>query len=232
MSTLILLPYYDRPLMVRYALESVLAHSNQDWELAVCDDGSKYPAEPVVSEYFPDDERVRLYRLEDTPEQKIAQGGSRHGAMLNQAMEESSADYVIILCDDDALYPDYLNNLEKFYADHLDVQYSYGHVSAYNPLENLPLINLPRNFAVNLNRFTKPINASCNVDASQVSWRRSANIEFPAPLTAALDAVVYTRMYELWGPCVFNGIRTQYKGIYTGQMGNRTDLFTAEDINA
>jgi glycosyltransferase involved in cell wall biosynthesis len=230
---LILAAYYNRPNMIRRGLESVKMQSHQDWELAFCDDGSVPPGKPIVDEIFGDDPRVVYYRLEDSVQQKYAQGGSRHGQMLNEAMVNSKADICIILCDDDALYPGYLEGLSDFYENNPDINYSYSHVSIYNPLDFPGWDNLQDDYDNFINGYEWPINPVCQVDASQVSWRRKRGLYngvlFPAPMTAALDAAVYGRMFSVFGPCVFNGLTAQYKGIFHGQMGNRGDLFTAKD---
>lgn len=233
MKILILCAYYDRPNMIRRALESVQMQQHQDWELAFCDDGSLVPGEPIVREIFGDDPRIIYYNTHDSVEQKYAQGGSRHGMMLNEAMIKSKADICIILCDDDALYPGYLAGLSDFYEKYPEINYSYGHVSVYDPLNFPGWDRLVDNYDNFINDHVGPINPVCQVDASQVSWRRKAGLYngvlFPAPLTAALDAAVYGRMFQVFGPCVFNMLTTQYKGIFWGQMGNRGDLFTAKD---
>lgn len=63
MTTLdIMLPYYGDPALMRDAVRSVLAQTDQDWRLTVVDDG----AEPGVPEWFAalGDRRVRYFRNE------------------------------------------------------------------------------------------------------------------------------------------------------------------------
>lgn len=51
---------------------------------------------------------------EDSKENKLRRGGSMFGKYANIAMETIDSDIIIMLCDDDALIPDYLFNLNVF----------------------------------------------------------------------------------------------------------------------
>ena len=234
MKILVILVYYDRPNMVRFALDSVAEQSYRNYSLAIIDDGSAISAWDIVHEhYFGKFPSTVLYRTDDSIEDKIAQGGSRHGEQINYAIMDSDADVAILLCDDDAIYPGYLEGLAKYYSDNPSVNYSFGHVQTFNPYEAEDYNHIVGNPIVFLNNHFYPINPYCQVDASQVSWRldayREAGIEFPSPQTSALDADVYRQMYSAWGPCEFNGLTTQYKGWFEDQMGNRSDMFRPRD---
>ena len=232
---LILLAYFERPNMVKIALESIKRQSYHNWEVAFCDDGINYLGKPIVEETFSkeDLEKFKFYATGDSPEQKINQGGSKHGQMLNEAMQESDADIAFILCDDDALYKDYLNNLVSFYNNNPNLIYSYGKVSIYNPHDFISFETLEDNFNHVLNHIGGPISPYCTVDASQVSWRlndfKEAEIKFSFPQTAALDAVLYQQLEAAFGKCHPNECVAQYKGIYPQQLGNRSDPFSSGD---
>lgn len=224
MKILILLAYYERYNMVRMALESIKNQSYSNWELAFCDDGSIEPGKPVVEKILNNDlHKVRFYNTNDSVEQKRKNGGSRHGAMLNDAMNQSDADIAIILCDDDILFPRYLELLNNFYTKNLN-NYSYCHVSVYNPLQISEYSDIKINIYNSYNH-TADINPVNRVDASQVSWRlkeaKKNNIGFPSIKTSNLDADFYSKLYENFGLCSFNGIIGQHKGIHEDQLYNR-----------
>lgn len=222
MKFLILLPYFNRPNLVKFAINSVTNQSYDNWQLVICDDGSDVHIDEVLSSMQVNDSRISIKRLEDSIEYK-ERSGSRSGKMLNEAMSKSDSDVVIVLCDDDGLFPEYLNELKEFYEKNQDTMYSYGHVSIYNPQQFIDLDSLPEpNFNITLNNF-HDLNPVCVVDASQVSWRLNENTNslFPSPQTAALDAVVFQKLYELYGLCKFNNTVAQYKGWFIDQMGNR-----------
>jgi glycosyltransferase involved in cell wall biosynthesis len=225
--------YYERPEMVKLALDSICAQGDADYHLAIVDDGSTKPLRDVIDQYVWTIGDVTLYNTNDSVEQKLAQGGSRFGSFWNKAIEDTDADLGIMLCDDDALVPGYINGLDRYYTANQDVKYSYGHVSVYDPTTYPSIDNMPFDYGTFLNAHTWPIDPYCRVDASQVSWRikdwKEAGIKFPAPQTAALDAEVYSQMFEAFGPCPFNEMVVQYKGVFSDQLGQRSNHFVVID---
>jgi glycosyltransferase involved in cell wall biosynthesis len=224
--------YYERPNMVRFALDSIAAQNYDNYEVAIIDDGSTRPIMPIA-QYYPFIDKTIFFNTGDTVEKKLERGGSVFGQKVNQAIEESSADLGIMLCDDDALTPTYLEGLNTFYSEHPKLKYSYGHVLTYDPFNAVRYPSIKGNYVTPLNYYDQPIDPYCKVDASQVSWRLKDflrdGIRFPYPQTSALDAEVYRQMYNTWGPCRFNGLVTQYKGVFSDQMGNRSDLYSVID---
>jgi glycosyltransferase involved in cell wall biosynthesis len=235
MKILILMAYCNRPKMVEIPLRSIQNQSYKNWELAFVDDGSLVSGEYIVKTILSDDlDKVKFYNTHHTPEDKIKNGGSVFGRFWNEAMYESDADIAIMLCDDDALYPEYLQKLVDYYSFEQSVNYSYGHVSVFNPNTCTNLDSLVLDRSSDLNK-TGQFNPVCQVDASQVSWRidkvKENNITFPVPKTTDLDAAIYNAMFSSFGNCVYNGIIAQYKGVHLDQMGNRThDLYDIKDI--
>jgi hypothetical protein len=167
--------------------------------------------------------------------------GSIFGKYAQQAVEESDADIVMMLCDDDALYPEYFNNLNKYFQLHSDEKYVYSHIHTYDPM----LTKLEDNPPYEHHHLNKdwPLNPHFNIDMSQVAWRRQAfidsGIKFPYPMTANLDAVVYNQMHNHFGDCKFSGFFSEYKAMFKGgyndqlshRMGKRlAELNTSEDI--
>jgi len=235
MKILILMAYCNRPKMVEIPLISIKNQSYKNWELAFVDDGSVMSGEEIVKTILSDDlEKIKFYNTHDTPEDKINNGGSMFGTFWNEALYDSDADIAIMLCDDDALYPEYLEKLVEYYSVNELVNYSYGHVSVFDPnsFTNFESLSLNKNSPLNK---TEEINPVCNVDASQVSWRinkvKENNIIFPAPKTTDLDAAIYNSMFFAFGNCTYNGTIAQYKGVHFDQMGNRNhDLYDIKDI--
>jgi glycosyltransferase involved in cell wall biosynthesis len=228
---LILLFYYNRPNQVRTSLESIKNHEYQNWELCFIDDGSEEPGEPIVREILSDQlNKIRFMNTHDTIETKTERNkeqGSVFGKFAQQAVEESDADYVIMLCDDDALYPNYLNNLNQFFNSHPEDVYVYSHIHIYDPVltsikNNPPFVNH------HLNK-TEEVCPFYSLDMSQISWNRKkcidAGVKFRYPLTANLDAELYLQMYSAFGKCRFTGFIGQYKamdmGGYKDQLSHR-----------
>lgn len=235
MKVLILLAYFERPNMIKIALESIKRQSYHNWEVAFCDDGINYLGKPIVETMFSEKDlnKFKFYATGDSPEQKKKQGGSKHGQMLNDAITESDADIAFILCDDDALYQDYLKNLVNFYEENTSSIYSYGKVSIYNPNDFISFEELKDNFNNVLNHRSGPISPAYTVDASQVSWRlknfKEVGIKFLSPQTAALDANLYQQLEAAFGKCDANECIAQYKGLYPQQLGNRQNPYSPGD---
>ena len=118
---LVLLFYYNRPNLVKIALKSILEHSYSNWEIAFIDDASEIPGKTIVEELLKEHlNKIKFYNTNDSIENKLSRGqehGSIFGKYAQIAVEESDADYVLMLCDDDALYPGYLENLNKYFKE-------------------------------------------------------------------------------------------------------------------
>mgnify|MGYP001355078470 CR=1 FL=1 len=115
------------------------------------------------------------------------------------------------------------------------VIYSYCKVSIYDPLchkdffeiQKIPSLKEPSQHPLNHSGVLKTV--SCQVDASQVSWRRSKFLEdevrFASPLTLNVDAALYGQMADKWGGCEGNEILGQYKAVFSDQLGAREKIY-------
>src|SRR4051812_40312287 len=103
MKIYVLVTYYNRPLLLRKALESVLAASTHhgNLRLLVGDDNSPIPAEPIAREVLGSlGDHTDFIRSATTLEEKLSQGTSI-GKFANEYILASEADIIITLCDDD-----------------------------------------------------------------------------------------------------------------------------------
>lgn len=243
---LIILAYYDRPNMVLNALESVNNLEYDNWKLYFIDDGSMAPGAPIVRKVLKDhmqgpmsttivrEERwiqetvgkVSMFRIDDTLEDKRSQNGSRHPEFMNRSIldwEGSGDDVVIILCDDDALIPTYLTDLNEYYKNNPEVLYSYCHVAPFDPTKERPNPSmLGRPFWLNKRGAIMPYSA---VDSTQVTYRKKVftelGVKYPSPAHRCLDAALYSQLQDKIGLCQFNATLGQYKGTFTDQLGQR-----------
>ena len=229
MKILLLCSYYNRPLLVRNALNSILKSNEHhaDWELAFGDDGSKIPGQPIVEEVLKDHlGKVKFYESGLKFEDKISQGLIL-GKMANQAMKESEADIALILCDDDELVPTYLKGLSDYYSSN-EVPYGYCKLHLYNPLfQKSKNVN---NVSGKFNRWNEPVDPVGKLDASQVSWRLSCCKEQGAwfadstkfvkgkPWTRDTDRAFFENLSGKCGLCHPTGLIGQFKGIHDYQL--------------
>lgn len=230
LNFLILLLYCNRPVLVKNALQSIAESTYDNYEVAVIDDSPECPIRPTIEQHFPQLlPKCKFYETNDSKESKLARGNSIFGQFMNQAIEESDADVGIMLCDDDALFPTYLENLNTYYQQNSEVMYAYSHLICYNPeVETYENIKHRTETSIFLN-WQHPINPWCQVDSSQVSWRISCNKEgncwFPYPQTTNLDASFYARLFEIYRECVWTGFIGQFKGQFPKQLGARGSYF-------
>lgn len=229
MKILILLFYYDRPEMVKNALKSIENSSYKNFTVAFIDDGSPNPGKPVVEEILSPEnlEKVVFYNTNQSSDDKNKQGGSIFGKYANIAMETLESDITIMLCDDDALTPNYLEHLNHYYTQNPEIQHSYSKVLFYDPSkEDYTQSKKTTSFAhrgstLYLNSFDTPIEPWGKFDASQVAWRTNCNIKFPYPQTRALDSSVCKQLGDHHGLCYPTHIEGQCKGAFADQLGNR-----------
>ena len=108
MSFTILLPVHGYSPWLCESVESVITQESKDWKLLIADDGSDDKTKQWL--------QAKLFELEDKRVEWIKRpvnlGLFRN---LNQAIKESSTDWILLLCSDDKLHPDAITSLEKLH---------------------------------------------------------------------------------------------------------------------
>jgi glycosyltransferase involved in cell wall biosynthesis len=229
MEILILLFYYDRPEIVRNAIHSIKNQTYKNFKVAFIDDGSIFSGKNIVEKELGNDpilDKFVFYSTFDSPQDKKNQGGSNMGKIANQAIEQISSDITLMLCDDDALMPGYLEFLNEFFTSHSKINHCYSKLLFYNPSKETYIqgmkttsYNHPGSIYDDLNRYKDPKPCS-GFDASQVAWRTSCNVSFPYPQTRAHDGVIYKQLCN-YGLCYPTNFYGQVKGAFEDQLGNR-----------
>lgn len=257
MKILILLLYYERPEMVKNALISIKNLEYDNWHLAFIDDGSTKPGRPVVENILRDFlDKISFYNTNHSIDDKNRQGGSMVGGTMNLAIDESDASMALMLCDDDALLPTYLSNLNSWAEKHPDEHYCYSHVILYDPWKETPHLGLnskylERQVGHKLFKFDRKKNwfnkaqrvmPEAKLDASQLAWRTYCNkkAKFPLKRTCHLDSAFYKELGRHYGHVGFSGFFGQYKGIHDDTLSLREEstrnnkkrnlIYTVKDI--
>jgi spore maturation protein CgeD len=97
----VLLTTYNRPAMLREAVDSVLAQTFTDFELIVLDDNSSSPAQwDVLADYR---DAVVLYKSGVQPAERPER--VRYAVLANIGLGLARGEYVTYLCDDDWYLP-------------------------------------------------------------------------------------------------------------------------------
>ena len=234
LKILIVLLYWDRPNMVRaQALQSIRDMDYDNWELSFVDDGSDIPGRPIVEDVLKDHlHKVKFIRTETTWAERESQN-SMIGWYINESVRRSDADVVVVLCDDDAMHPQYCNHINKFFTENPQHVWAYSHCIVFDP-EHQDYRTAPLTPNHPYNSHNKAIEPACAVDSSQVIWRgtctREDGAEWPYPKTACLDMDFYNRMVPLYGLCPFMNVIGQYKAELPDQMGKRRSFTKTKNV--
>ena len=226
----ILLPYYKRPQIVLNTLNSIKNSSYDNWHLTFIDDSGDDSFHSTLVDFGFDSSKFSYIPIMMSDEDKIKLGGSIHGKYMNDVIEQSDADVIIPICDDDALVFDYMEKLNEYYNNNEEVMWSYCHLNFYDPYKESyeeskpesdnPALNYPY-----LNSHINELNPYHCKDFSQVTFRRKAlidkNIKYQYPRSNDLDAGIFQDFFWSWGVCPFNGLRGQHKGWHLEQLGVR-----------
>lgn len=230
MKILILMSYYNRPKLVRNALNSILKANehHQDWALSFGDDGSVIPGAPIVEEILHEHmDKVNLVQTGMSLDDKLERG-IRLGWYANEEIRNSDADVAMMLCDDDELHPQCLKRLSDYFTTRTYVKSCYSKLALYNPLfqKSGDVSNLVNKY----NQWSEPINPVNKVDASQVAWRLECCKKYGAwfaastkfvpgmPWAKDTDKSFFEQLYEKCGPSHPTNFIAQYKGIHDYQL--------------
>ncbi len=100
----IILAIHRPPLLLPFAVESVLRQTVQDFELFIVCDGAPEETVRLAETYAAGDRRIRVYPFPK---------GERHGeAHRDTALKDARSTYVAHLADDDIWLPNHLSELE------------------------------------------------------------------------------------------------------------------------
>jgi glycosyltransferase involved in cell wall biosynthesis len=104
----IIIPTYNRGVLISETVESVLQQSFHDWECLIIDDHSSDNTQEIVNAFTLKDKRVRYYLNQHS---KGAQGAR------NTGIEKSQSNFLIFLDSDDLLDPNCMLNRLKFASE-------------------------------------------------------------------------------------------------------------------
>jgi glycosyltransferase involved in cell wall biosynthesis len=230
---LIVLVYYKRPTIVLNALESIKNLSYNNWQLDFIDDSGDEKFKETLLNYGLDNSKINYIPINDSESDKVSQGGSRHGAFMNNSIKKSDSDVIVILCDDDAIVNGYLEYLNDYYQLNPEVNWAYSNVYFYDPTKEfysnsqnkIQSIYTHPGSTYTLNQYTDPLNPLGKIDGSQITFRskifKEGNLWYPSPQTRGLDAFIFTQIFQEYGYCYPTFIYGQYKGAFSDQLGNR-----------
>lgn len=105
----VLLPVLRPPLMLPYAIQSVLAQTEADFELCVVCDGAPPETAEIAKAFADADSRVHVFAFPK---------GQRHGELHRAAvLDGARSDFVAHLGDDDLWLPNHLSTLARLLSN-------------------------------------------------------------------------------------------------------------------
>jgi glycosyltransferase involved in cell wall biosynthesis len=232
---LILLFYYNRPRLVKNALESIVEMQYENYTVCFIDDSDISDGENICRDFLSGNilKKFKFYTIGMSVDDKNKKGGSIFGKYANDAIRETESDVILMLCDDDALSPTYLSELDEFYKKNPNINWSYSYVKYFNPVfENYKSADPDWGKVLNsksrtqsLNSDIHPVNPTYRKDMSQVSIKRKCffdyDVWFPFPKTSNLDAAIFSNFYKFLGFCYPTKIFGQCKAVHDDQLGVR-----------
>lgn len=112
----VIIPVFNRAIMIKDTLNSLLAQTYQDWECILIDDGSTDNIDDVLKKYIENDNRFQFYKRPS----KNLKGPS---SCRNIGLEKAKGEYVIFLDSDDILAPFCLKERVKAFDKYKDFDF-------------------------------------------------------------------------------------------------------------
>lgn len=119
----IVLTTYNRAWCIERAIASVLAQTEQRWELIIVDDGSTDATADILAPYVQSSDRICL----------LAQPNSGTGAARQTGISHARGDFVTFLDSDDEYLPDHLHVRYRYIQDFPHCDFFYGGVQVEGP---------------------------------------------------------------------------------------------------
>lgn len=108
----IIVPTYNRGLLIGETIESILQQDNPNFELLIVDDGSTDNTEQVVKSYK--DERIRYFKKQN----------EERGAARNYGIKKATGRYALFFDSDDWMHANHLSTLKE-YIDKAPDKYTF-----------------------------------------------------------------------------------------------------------
>jgi spore maturation protein CgeD len=117
-----ILASYNRPTLIRQALQSVLDQTHQDYQLIVVDDSTKMNIFEIMGPYkFT--ESLTIHNIVKPEERSKV---NRLGININIGLKNARGDVICYLADDDYYFPTWFEKLNRFFEENPDKQVAYG----------------------------------------------------------------------------------------------------------
>lgn len=158
----VILLSYNRPTMVKKAINSVLSQQECDFTLYIMDDNSNPETQEILKEYE-QNENIVLYVSDVKNENRLKE--IRGAILLNIALKMSSSKYITYLTDDCYYLPNRLKVMSRYLDTNQDIYSVYGIQRVKDLADNELFIR-----GEDLGDVSQP---HCKLDLNQIMHRRS-----------------------------------------------------------
>ena len=200
----VVIPIYNYGHYLSNALDSVLGQTATDWECLIVDDGSTDDTPEVARRYAERDPRFRYLRQEN----------AGPAAARNNAMRNSTGEFLQFLDADDKLAPFKLELHTRYLDDHPDVDLVYGVATFFRTEE-------PEKVLYSLHgHLSRPMMQKVGSNAEALRKLQEYNITPPVAIMmrrSVIDRVGYfnetsrgTEDWDYWLRCAIAGCAIRY----------------------
>lgn len=192
----VILSTFNRPRLLRVAIDSILGQTSPDWELWILDDGSSYDFQKQIIQQYKD-QRIHFFQGEKL---KLAERYTKSRISLhnNYLLGRSRNELVSYLCDDDYYWPEAVGGVVDFFKSHPEVNAGFGKLT-YSHSESDKTPREKRE----LRYFENPIMPYDKLDHNQVIHRRKClnYIKWPVgifPWPLGPDAFFFAELSKMY----------------------------------
>jgi len=161
----VILSTFNRPRLLKVAIDSILNQESPNFELWIFDDGSDYDFRKQIIQQYKDP-RIHFFQGEKLkPSERYAK--SRISLHVNYLLDRSSNELVSYLCDDDYYWPEAIGGAINFFEKHPEASVGFGKLTySFSESEKTPREKRE------LRYFENPILPFDKLDHNQVIHRR------------------------------------------------------------
>ena len=197
----VILTSYNRPVLLKRAVDSLFSQTSDDWQLIIADDNSSKPEVHRIIAKAAKDPRVVAWRSNVRDEDRLKH--VRPSVLINESYRFVRGDIIGYLTDDCWLLPDCVEVVNRFFAVHPEIDCAYC-------IEEIRYCNMEtgeeHGGKAYRGWYNKPLDkAFCVVDHNQVFHRRKA-VDMGLRWTTdpfnwkAPDGVTFDTLIKLCGP--------------------------------
>ncbi len=114
----VIITTYNRAILLKRALDSLITQSEPDWEAIIVDDGSTDNTESAIKSYLENDSRIKY----------VYQNNTGYSLSKNTGIFLSKGKYITFLDSDDEYLSDHLETRKIILRNHPDTQFLYSGV--------------------------------------------------------------------------------------------------------